>query len=566
MPNPGSFLKGLFFGHVEQELLFPYPRRSASDSQHVHRLIEQLRLLKEQRIDSQAIDRTGEIPDALLDDLRGLGLFGLSIPSRFGGLGLGSSGWCRLLEEMARLDASVAMTVGSHVSLGCQGLLLYGTAAQQRRWLPKLASGEVVAAFGLSEAHTGSDAAALRTAARRTRPGGPYVVDGHKVYVTNGGLAGLYTVFARLQGGSRNGLAAMLVERGPAVQATPRRLTLGIRGANTTDLRLDSAPVAADGLLGEPGSGFRLAMEVLNRSRVAVSSGCLGLSEMALRLALDHAGGRQAFGRPLTDFGIIQAKLGSMVANCFAMQSMIYLSTGLIDAARSDTSLECAATKIFASEVALQTVQHCMEISGALGYLQGSSFDRLLRDVRVNLVLSGTNEVLRMHIALAGLSGPLEFLRSVASAIRRPLRSAGLLADYALERVNRRLRRDRLSLARPEVGALAADLTEWVARFAALVERLVREHGEELLHKQFIQERLANIIVTLYAAFAVLARTSMLLEQGDQERSRLAVACSRVLLARFGRSLEADTLGCGHNEDRLLRDLALDAAQRGRSF
>lgn len=566
MPHPGSFLKGLFFGHIEEELLFPYPRRSASDTQHVDRLIDQLRKLKEQRIDSQAIDRDGELPTPLLGDLRELGLFGLSIPTRFGGLGLGCSAWCRLLEEMARLDGSLAMTVGSHISLGCQGLLLYGTPAQQRRWLPRLASGEVIAAFGLSEAHTGSDAAALRTVARQDRAGGPYTVDGHKVYVTNGGIAGLYTVFARLQGGSRTGLAALLLERGPQVQAAPRRLTLGIRGANTTDLHIAGAPVDADGLLGEPGAGFRLAMEVLNRSRVAVSAGCLGLSEAALRLALDHARGRQAFGRPLTDFGMIQKKIGNMAANCFAIESVVYLSTGLIDAARSDTSLECAATKVFASEVALQTVNHCVEISGGLGYLRGSSFDRLLRDTRVNLVLSGTNEVLRMHIALAGLSGPLEFLRSVASAIRRPLRSAGLLADYALERFNRRLRRDRLSLARPELGQLAVDLTERVARFAALIERLVREHGEELLHEQFLQERLANIIVTLYAAFAVIARTSMLLEQGDQERSRLAVVCSRVLLARFGRTLDEETRGCATNEDRLLRDLARDATHRGRSF
>lgn len=562
MPVVGSFLKGIFFGHLEEELLFPYPRPRPAESEAVSLLVDSLRSVA-RKIDPVAIDQEARIPQEVLDSLRARGMFGLAIPTRFGGRGLSTSSWTRVLEELARIDSSVAVMVGTHVSLGTQGLLLFGSEEQKAEWLPRLASGELLAAFALTEAEAGSDVAALKTRAEPISGGG-YRLSGSKVRITNGSLAGLFTVFARVAGapGEREGITAFLVPRGPGLSTGPEVRTLGIRGSATTDVLLDGVEVGPAQVLGQPGAGFKIAMEILNRSRLAVATGCVGLCKAVLDVTVDYTRRRRAFGQPIGKFGMIQAKIGQMAVDTFVMESLAYLTTGLIDAGRTDTSMECAVAKVFASETAWRVVNDSLSVAGGAGYLPSYPFERLMRDARANLIFNGTNEILRMYIALAGLSGPGEFLRSVSEAVRRPLRSIGLLADYALAVFNRRWKRDTVSLAHERIEELADPLAELVARLGEVSEAILRRHGQEILHRQFLQERLANITIDLYAAFAALSRTSFLLQEGDQERSREALTCTSIFVAQAERRIRQALEACDRNEDEMLRDVALTAEQK----
>ena len=556
MPIVGSFLKGLYFGHIEEELLFPYPRSKPAEREQVEALVAQL-LLAGQPLAEAAARQAPPSPADWQAAVRPLGLFGLAIPPRFGGLGLSTGSWIRLLEELSRLDPSAAVSVGTHVSLGTQGLLTFGLEEQKQRWLPGLAQGEPLAAFALTEADAGSDVAALACRAV-VRPDGSYQLSGTKVRIINGADAGLFTVFARVSGrpGDREGITAFLVPRGEGVLAGPPLVPLGLQGCGLADVHFDGVVVPRDLLLGPVGSGFKVALETLNKSRLAVAAGCVGLCKRIVEVTLAYARRREAFGQPLLGFGLIQAKIGQMAVDTFVMESLAYLTAGLIDAGRSDTSTECAVAKVFASETTWRVANDSLQIAGGVGLLPQHPFAGLLRDARALLSDNGTNEILRLYIAQTGLAGPLEFLRSVAAAVRRPLRSAGLLADYALAVFNRRWKQDTVSLAHEGIAELAGPLATIVARFGAVVEELLRRHGEELTQQQLLLERLANVTIDLLASFAVLARTSALLHEGDGERAREALSCSSLFLAQAGRRLQATLAAIPANEDELLRDVA----------
>ncbi len=562
MTESGSFLKGLFLGRLQEELLFPYPQLERGQAATVARLLEAVRDLRAGGVDSAAIDEEEALPAPLLTELRQRGFFGLNIPPALGGLGLAPSGWCRAVQELARLDGSLALLVGNHLGMGVQGLLLFGSPAQRERWLPRCASGEVLATFALSERGSGSDAAALQTQAELLG-GGAFRIEGHKAFVTAGAVADLFTVFARVPAGEGSGITAFLLPRDEGTDTAHRLRTVGLRGTPTSDLRLHGVQAGGDQVLGARGAGFRVAVEILNRGRVAIAAGCIGQAQAALALAQEHAAHRRAFGRPLAEFGMIQQKLGEMVVDLFAMESVTYLSAGLLDGGRSDVSMECAAAKVFASEASWRIVQQAVQVAGGQAYLRSSPFDRLLRDARVNLVLGGTNEVLRMHLALSGLAAPLEMLRNLAQAVRRPLRSAGLLADYALDRFNRRFRRDPLTLVHAELLPLVPPVVDLVADFAQLCEATLRELQEEVLERQFVQRRMADIVVDLYVGCALLSRCSSILERGDHERGREALGCARVFLARMQRRVRRRMKAFEDNEDPLLRDLALNSTLRG---
>jgi len=554
-----SFLKSVFYGAIPEEMIFPYPELGRDARESTALILESVREFARREIDPAAIDRDAAIPERVLAGLKELGLFGATIPTEYGGAGLNATSFARLMQELSGIDASVAVTVGAHLSLGAKGLCLFGSEAQRRAYLPRLARGEIVAAFALTEPGAGSDAANIQTRATLQPGGAKYSLEGHKIWITNGGFADLFTVFARttaLDARAKPRLTALLVERGYGVRSGPNEPKLGIRGSSTTSVYFDGITVPSGNVLGEAGKGFKVAMEVLNFGRLGLAAGCVGLARKLVGLSVDRAQERRAFGRPIGEFGLIKDKIAGMMAETWALESMVYLTTGLVDAKVPDWSLESAVCKIFGSEMLWRTVNESLQIAAGIGYMQAFPYERTLRDARINLIFEGTNEILRAFVALSGMQGPGRQLSEVARAVREPIKGFGLLSDFAIQRARSALGRERLGRAHSLLRREAVLLEEHVALFAKNVDRVLRRHGREIAEMQFTQRRVADLVCDLYALAACISRTTRAIERKGEAGARREIELTNTFAHMAERRLQRNAQAFDANDDELRKGVA----------
>ena len=554
-----SFMKAAFHGVIAEDLVMPYPQMKAEERETVSMIVETLRRFGEERIDSAGIDREHRIPEDLLDEMKQMGLFGLLIPEEYGGLGLSNTGYARVMQEIAAIDGSLAVTLGAHQSIGLKGILLFGTEAQKQKYLPRLATGESVAAFALTEPEAGSDAASIRTHAVLSEDGESYVLDGSKIWITNGRFADVFTVFARTrppEAGGKPKITAFIVERGFGVENGPDEEKMGIRGSSTTALYFQNTRVPVSNVLGEAGRGFKVAMEVLNNGRLGLAAGSLGACKKLIGMAVERCNERQAFGRPIGEFGMIKQKISRMMAETYALESMVYLTTGLIDAGVPDYSLESAICKVFGSETLWYVVNEAMQIAGGIGYMTEYPYERMLRDARINLIFEGTNEILRAFIALAGLQGPGQQLREVVKAMREPIKGFGVLGEFALQRARSALGRERLERAHPALKHETVLFEESVQALAREAERVLRKHGREIAEMQFVQKRIAEVAVDLYGLAAVISRTTDVLERKGESGAQHEVDLATAYAALARRRLQERLQDMEREEDELFKHVA----------
>ncbi len=301
-----SFMRSLCMGQIEEEVILPFPTLSEAERETLQTVVGSVgQLMGSHEKDYRAWDEKAELPTEFIEELKGFGLFGLVIPEEHGGLGFGASAYSRALQEVARFDAAVAVTVGAHSSIGMRGLLLFGTPEQHERFYPKLSTGEMIAAFCLTEPGSGSDAASIKTTA--VRDGDDWVLNGSKIWITNGGIADFFTVFAKTGGVDERGkLSAFIVTRDMAgVSTGPHEEKMGIRASSTTTVTLENVRVPAQNLLGEEGKGFKVAMNILNSGRTGLGGGSVGGMKRMIALATQQAKGRVQFGKPISEFGLI---------------------------------------------------------------------------------------------------------------------------------------------------------------------------------------------------------------------------------------------------------------------
>ncbi len=564
--NETSFMKSLFHGLIEENLVFPYPEMSPEEKETVQMIVENLHKFAETEVDSAKIDREHAIPDDLLAKMKDMGLFGLTIPEAYGGLGLSASAYARVIQEVAAIDASLAVTIGAHQSIGLKAILLFGTDAQKKKYLPKLATGEKVAAFALTEPGAGSDAASITTRAELNDAGDAYVLNGSKIWITNGGFADVFTVFARTSApdpGVKPRITALIVERSEGLTSGPNEHKMGIRGSSTTEIFFEDVVVPAENVLGEAGRGFKVAMEVLNSGRLGLASGCVGMSKRLIKLSTERVQERSAFGRPIGQFGMIKEKIARMTAEVYALESMTYLTTGLIDEGVADYSLESAICKVYGSETLWYVVNQTLQIAAGIGYMQEYPYERMMRDARINMIFEGTNEILRAFIALSGMQSPGKQLTEVAKAMREPIKGFGVLRDYAVHRARSLVTRDRFERVHPVLASESALFEEYAALLAQRVEQTLRKHGRDIAEMQFVQKRLAEAAMDLYGLAAVLSRTTRAIEKkgekGAEREIHLTVAFRRLaeprLRDRLG-EMERDT-------DELLKEVAAQTYKDG---
>ena len=347
---------------------------------------------------SERVEEEDRIPDEVVARMAEMGLFGLAIPEEYGGQGLSMLAQCVANAELSRTNACFRTRVGTNNGIGAQGILIAGTEAQKRRFLPELASGRMTGAFALSEPNAGSDASRIQTTA--VRRGDRFVLNGTKQFITNGDVAGVFTVLAvtdRAQGAK--GITAFLVERDfPGFTVGKLERKMGMRGSHTTELAFDDCQVPAASVLGREGDGFRIAMQVLDRGRLVMASCALGALERLVELSVEQAKGRVTFGEPIANRQAIQWMLVNMEMDAYAIRQAVHHAAWKIDRGERATK-EAAMVKVLATEAANRAADSAVQIHGGMGYMKGTAVERFYRDLRLTRIYEGTSEILRMLVA-----------------------------------------------------------------------------------------------------------------------------------------------------------------------
>ncbi|HMJ15323.1 MAG TPA: acyl-CoA dehydrogenase family protein, partial [Polyangiaceae bacterium] len=348
-----SFMKALFFGVIAEDVVFPYPELGESEKVSLHGLLERVRKFLEQSVKSAELDDERAIPASVLEGMRELGLFGLAIPREYGGEGLSTTAYARVIEEIATVDASLALVLNVHQAVAARGLLMFGSDEQKQRFLPALARGERLGAFALAEQAAGSDAGSIRTLAALDEDRGVYRLNGFKPWVTNGELADVFIVFARTNPadeGSKPRVIALAVERGPGVDTSERQDTLGVRAAGVVQVTFNDVVVPKENVIGDPGKGFKIAMSVLNEARLGLAAALVGQCRGLINLSVLRLRKRRSFGRVIGEYPILKDKVSRMVCDTYVIESMTYLTTGLADRGVEDYSLESAIGRVATTE------------------------------------------------------------------------------------------------------------------------------------------------------------------------------------------------------------------------
>jgi alkylation response protein AidB-like acyl-CoA dehydrogenase len=567
-----SFMRSLCVGHIEEEILLPYPEPTVQEKETLGAVLATLKsMLAARHKEFGAWDVAGEMPPSFVGELKEAGLFGLVVPEAHGGLGFGATAYSRVIQELGRYDASTAVTVGAHSSIGMRGLLLFGTDEQKARWLPRLATGELVAAFCLTEPAAGSDAAGIKTTA--VRDGDFWILNGEKIWITNGGFADFFTVFAKTSHEGRGHITAFVVTRDmPGVTTGPHENKMGIRASNTTSVAFEDVRVPAANVLGEVGAGFKVAMRILNAGRTGLGGGSVGGMKRLIELAVSHARERTQFGRPIATFETIRHKIGQMVVDCYAAESVVNLVAGLVDRGYEEVAVESAISKVLASEALWHTADEALQIAGGAGYMRELPYERVLRDSRINRIFEGTNEILRLFIALAAVNDVANELKDLAQSMRGvladPIKGFGLLSEYAKRRASLATgmggRKAHFTLIAPPLAAEAEAFEKQARALALAADKLLRRHGKKIVDEQLACRRLADAMIDLFALAAVLTRVSTRIEDHGEASAAREREILRTFFAQARRRVARALRGIDDDGDRAVVALGDHAIEIGR--
>jgi alkylation response protein AidB-like acyl-CoA dehydrogenase len=503
-----------------------------------------------------------DVTRALLKKAGDLGLMAVDIPEEFGGLAMDKVTSAIVADHLSQLG-SFSVAFSAHVGIGTLPIVWYGTAAQKQKFLPRLATGDCIGAYALSEATSGSDAMNIRTRAELSPDGTHYILNGEKMWISNGGFADLFTVFAKVDGEK---FSAFLIEKGtPGLSIGNEEHKLGIRGSSTTPLVLSDCKVPAENLLGEVGKGHHIAFNILNIGRFKLGAACVGAGRTVLGKAIGYAKQRQAFGKPISGFGLIQQKLADCAAQLFAVESMAYRTVGMIDDALStvpaensrdiqkrieEYAVECSILKVWGSEMLDAVVDHAVQIYGGYGYVEEYPVERAYRDSRINRIFEGTNEINRLIITgwlmKRAMAGQLPLLASIKKLMDEVLEPPSFeepedhSSDPLYEDAQQLANAKKLALftagvaSQKYMAALAdqqevmADLADIIIQVYALESALLR--ARKLIQSKHALAKPAEAMVHLYAAKAMdivelaARRIVAAVAEGDTLRVQLAIA------------------------------------------
>src|ERR1700730_16559315 len=546
LDDRGSFASNLFIGRYDFDRIYPYPAQSEEDQAAGAGFLNKLENYLRDHVDPDEIDRTGEIPPENFKGLAEIGAFGIKVPKQYGGLGLSQSNYGRAAVLMGSWDGNVAALVSAHQSIGvAQPLLLFGTEEQKRKYLPRVAGGEI-SAFALTETHAGSDPATMSLRADPTPDGSEFILNGEKLWCTNGVKAGVLVVMARtpskmVNGKERKQITAFIVDVDtPGLEITYRCRFMGLRALYNAVVTFTDVHVPRENIIFKEGAGLRVALTTLNTGRLTLPAACVGVSKRLLEISRKWAGERVQWGVPIGKHAAIAGKIAEMAGNVFAMEAMTFLSSSLLDRKVGDIRIETAMCKMWATEATWRIADEAMQVRGGRGYETAQSLagrgeppisvERFLRDCRVNTIFEGSSEIMRLFIAREALDPHLKVggaifntQLSMSERAKAVFTSGKFYAGW--------YPKQWMPGGPGKIDNLHSDLAVHVNYAARTSKRVARglfhamaRFGPKLDREQLLLSRFVGIATELFAISATCSYAQHLLGQGKASKQVLSVA------------------------------------------
>ncbi|MDO8502656.1 MAG: acyl-CoA dehydrogenase family protein [Gemmatimonadaceae bacterium] len=538
-----SFARELFLGRFRPDLIYPHPPNDDAEEARAKPFMDKLKAFLD-RVDSAEIDRTGEIPESLVQELRDMGAFGIKIPKEYGGLGLSQMSYIRAMELVTSKDGSLVALLSASQSIGVpQPLKLFGTEDQKKRFFPRLAKG-AISAFALTEVDAGSDPANLRTTATPTEDGEHFVINGEKLWCTNGTRAELFVVMARTPDKQSRGknvkqITAFIVDASmPGVEVVHRLRFMGLKAIENGVIRFTNVKVPRDNILWAEGKGLKLALVTLNTGRLTIPAGCAGAGKVMLRIVRKWANERVQWGQPIGKHEAVAQKIAKMAANTFAMESVAELATALYEKGGYDIRLEAALAKLYNTEAGWKIIDDTLQIRGGRGYETAESLasrgeepiavERAMRDYRINLIFEGSSEIMRLFIAREAVDHHFKLAFNIVnpeSSMKQRLSAMAKSTPFYLTWYPTRWVGAGQLKSYGEFGKLATHMryiernTRHLGR--SIFHAMVR-YGPKLERKQAVLFRAVDIGAELFAMSASCSRAQMLAAKGQKEAIALA--------------------------------------------
>jgi acyl-CoA dehydrogenase family protein 9 len=503
-PEKMGFIKNIFWGNLREDMIFPYPEEDPKERLRCDKLLETLDAYFKNEHPAVEIDQNQEIPEWVIKRYFEMGVFGMIVPKEYGGQGFGVTSYNRVLERIGRSCGSSAVMASAHLSIGCNAVTLFGTEEQKQLWLPKIAN-EALSAFCLSEPNVGCDAQGQDTTCELSECGKFYIINGEKKWATSAAQSCMFTVMAKYKmtdpktGETKECFNALIVS--PDMEGVDifsrNRAKCGIRGTWQGRVRFTNVRVPKENLLHKEGKGIVLALTCLNWGRCTLAAGMLGAGAVAYEQAIKWAQYRYQFDRPIGEFELMKERLARMGAFVWAMDAMLYTTTGMVDRNDEDIMLETAICKVFCSEYGFRCTNEAMQVMGGEGYMTENEIERLWRDSRINPIVEGANEVMHSFVFAYGSKQLGEYMLGVKAA---PFKNMGSAIKIALELfLGIRKSAPKVAKVDPSLRNHATTLSNLIQEFSHQVKLMFKEKEEALITNQTTQCRLSWISIWIHA-------------------------------------------------------------------
>src|SRR5437764_511393 len=546
LEDRGSFASNLFIGRYDFNRIYPYPAQSAEDRAAGKDFLRKLENYLRAHVDPDEIDRTGEIPPENFKGLAEIGAFGIKVPKKYGGLGLSQCNYGQAAVLLGSWDGNVAALVSAHQSIGvAQPLLLFGTEEQKQKYLPRVAGGEI-SAFALTETHAGSDPATLSLTAEPTPDGSEFILNGEKLWCTNGVKAGVLVVMARtpskmVNGKERKQISAFIVDvDSPGLEITYRCRFMGLRALYNGVVKFTNVRVPRENIIAKEGQGLKVALTTLNTGRLTLPAACVGVSKRLLEISRKWAGERIQWGVPIGKHAAIDGKIAEMAGNVFAMEAMTFLTSSLLDRKAGDLRIETAMCKMWATEMTWRIADDAMQVRGGRGYETTQSLagrgeppiavERFLRDCRVNTIFEGSSEIMRLFIAREALDPHLKVGGAIFNT-QLPMSERAKAVFTSGKFYAGWYPRQWFSSGAGKIDNLHRDLQKHVDYAARTSKKLARglfhamaRFGPKLDREQLLLSRFVGIATELFAISATCSFAQYKIDHGESADEVLSVA------------------------------------------